>query len=227
MSPFLLLGALPKDWPGGCAKSDKPFAAFRTIDAQDLIKVHNTCCSSRIADAFVDQFEESRRKRNTIIHSVDKHLSVHVSELLIAILTINDVLGDEKNWVKVRRAYLENSPLSQMHSSDWAGPRIIAEFMSVRELLNPSEMKRFFNFDKKQRNTSVRDALTRSQKMPNTDHSVHFYLPIPQIQRNCGVLSVVSRARSSDESVTPKTAKAMSSRTTGAGVSRVMRVLIK
>src|SRR5947208_1683386 len=39
VTPFLLIGS-PRDWPGGCATKPVPFANFRTIDAQDLVKVH-------------------------------------------------------------------------------------------------------------------------------------------------------------------------------------------
>lgn len=152
VSPFLLLGAVPKEWPGGCASRDKPFSDFRTIDAQDLIKVHNTCCSPRLLDSFITEFEDLRKKRNSIMHSIDKSLPIHVSDLVVAVLSINEALGDDKNWVRVRRTYLKEAPLSQMHSSDWVDPRLVAEFMSIRDLLKPAELKRFFAFDKKQRN---------------------------------------------------------------------------
>jgi len=129
VTPLLLLGAAPKDWPAGCATKPTPFAEFRTLDAQDLIKVHNTCCSPALSDEFITLFEQLRRKRNTIMHSVDKNLSVHVSELFLAVLTINETLGTEKNWASVRHEYLSNAPLSLMHSSDWGDMRLVQELV--------------------------------------------------------------------------------------------------
>ena len=37
VSPYLLIGSSPRDWPRNCSKVDTPFAEFRTIDAQDLV----------------------------------------------------------------------------------------------------------------------------------------------------------------------------------------------
>ena len=39
VSPYLLIPGNPQSWPKGCNKSDIEFSAFRTLDAQDLIKV--------------------------------------------------------------------------------------------------------------------------------------------------------------------------------------------
>jgi hypothetical protein len=40
------------------------------------------------------------------MHSIDKSLSIHVSDLVVAVLSINEALGNEKNWVRTRRTYL-------------------------------------------------------------------------------------------------------------------------
>ena len=151
ISPYLLLGMPPKDWPKGSASKPTPFSDFRTIDAQDLIKVHDSVYSQSLSDEFILLFEQLRRKRNSIMHSVDRRLSIHASELLVTVLSINDHLGSEKNWAKVRYQYLRESPLSQMHSQDYADHRIVWEFSIVRDLLKPAELKRYFLFDKKQR----------------------------------------------------------------------------
>jgi hypothetical protein len=152
LSPYLLLGAMPRDWPTGCATKPTPFSDFRTIDAQDLVKVHNTTCDIALPEEFVSQFDELRRKRNAVLHSIDKRLSVHASELLVVVLSINHHLGSEKNWVNVRHQHFKNSPLSKMHSEDYADQSIVREFSIVRNLLSPAHLKRYFQFDKKQRN---------------------------------------------------------------------------
>jgi hypothetical protein len=151
VSPYLLLGAQPRDWPSGCASKTVPFSDFRTIDAQDLIKVHNTTCSPTLSQEFSEKFEDLRRKRNAVLHSIDKNLSVHVYDLILAVLFINESLGTEKNWAKVRHEHLKNSPLSQMHSEDYADHRLVWEFSIIRDLLKPADLKKYFKFDSKSR----------------------------------------------------------------------------
>lgn len=41
-SPYLLIVDEPRNWPAGCSMQDIPFANFRTLDAQDLPRVHDT-----------------------------------------------------------------------------------------------------------------------------------------------------------------------------------------
>lgn len=151
VSPYLLLGALPRDWPGGCSKQDTSFSEFRTIDAQDLIKVHDACCAPKFPDSFVTQFETLRKIRNTIMHSIDKKLVVHVSELLQAVLSIHFQFFPAANWARVRHRHLKNAPSSQMHSEDWADHQLVAEFDAVVNALKPSVLKEYFGFNKKQR----------------------------------------------------------------------------
>lgn len=151
VSPFLLLGAQPKDWPKGCTSNDTPFSEFRTIDAQDLIKVHNTCHTNKLSPNFIESFEDLRKKRNSIMHSIDKRLSVHAVELITSVLDINHALGEESNWAKVRHEHLKNAPLSQMHTDEWADVRQVREFAIVLDLLQPSTLLEYFGFNKKQR----------------------------------------------------------------------------
>ena len=151
ITPFLLLGSTPKDWPARAGTKDVPFSDFRTIDAQDLLKVHNAVTSQKLPDEFAMQFENIRRKRNSVMHSVDQHLSVHVTELILAVLSINEYVGKGCPWTRIRHKYLQESPLSQMHSEDYADYRLAREFNIIRDLLQPSELKRYFDFDSKQR----------------------------------------------------------------------------
>lgn len=151
ISPYLLLGTQPREWPKECSKKDTPFSSFRTIDAQDLIKVHNTVQLKKVPDEFIAEFEKLRQQRNSIMHSIDKNLSVHVKDLMMAILFINNNLGNEPNWSIVRSTYLKNTPLAQMHSEDWANQQLVREFSIVLNLLSSKALKTFFNFDKKQR----------------------------------------------------------------------------
>src|SRR5262245_27632570 len=48
VSPFLLISGEPRGWPKGSHRHDTSFAEFRTVDAADLIRMHDTVCSTRI-----------------------------------------------------------------------------------------------------------------------------------------------------------------------------------
>jgi hypothetical protein len=67
VSPYLLIAGDPRGWPKNSA-GDLSFSEFRTIDASDLIRVHNTVCSTGVDDRFVQVFEDTRRRRNLIVH---------------------------------------------------------------------------------------------------------------------------------------------------------------
>lgn len=66
VSPFLLLKR-PE------AKASAPdgaydFSDFQTIDASELVRVHNIFCDAKLSDDFARDFETLRRERNKIAH---------------------------------------------------------------------------------------------------------------------------------------------------------------
>jgi len=150
VSPFLLIGGTPKDWPKGCNRHDTSFAEFRMIDAQDLVRAHDTVAASRLTDDFVRKFDELRGKRNAIMHTVDRRINLHVGGVITNILAVYRHLFPAGDWVQTRRDFLEKSPLAELHSTDFVESRVIWEFSLVTELLQPSQMKAFFGFNKRQ-----------------------------------------------------------------------------
>lgn len=86
VSPYLLIADDPRNWPKGCDKTDVPFVDFRTIDAQDLIRVYNTVVGKRLDDSFIESYEHLRRVRNRIMHSVDKKFRTSPKEIIFTIL---------------------------------------------------------------------------------------------------------------------------------------------
>jgi hypothetical protein len=151
VSPYLLLASSPRDWPKGCAKTDTQFAEFRTVDSQDLVKIHDTCCPTRLPSDFVAEFEALRRKRNSIVHTLDRRLEVRVEEVLIAVLTVHTTLCPDEYWVETRAGYLSDEPVVALHSDDHVNGLTVWEFSLVAGVLKPAAMKRFFNFDKRKR----------------------------------------------------------------------------
>lgn len=151
ISPFLLIANLPKEFPKNSAQVDINFSDFRTIDAQDLVKLHDTFAPVRLPKGFQEKFEELRQKRNIIMHTVKKDLTIQATDVIADILSVHKHLFPKQNFVTCRRAALDVSPSSELHSNDHVDFHVIREFSLVVELLSPSQTKEFFDFNKKQR----------------------------------------------------------------------------
>lgn len=91
VSPYLLIGRDPKDWPKGVGVRAVPFSEFRTIDAADLLKVHNTFCQPSLDEGFRVFWEGVRRERNRITHSVTPR-SFDPKSLVTTLLTAAEAL---------------------------------------------------------------------------------------------------------------------------------------
>lgn len=74
------------------------FSQFRTIDAQDLVRVHDTFSDSVLLPDFIRRFGYLREKRNTFMHSVDKSLNVPVLEVIESILFMHKQFFPAETW---------------------------------------------------------------------------------------------------------------------------------
>lgn len=135
VSPFLLIGSLPRDWPRKCDQRDTQFADFRTIDAQDLLRVHDAVVPTRLGPDFLAKYEELRKTRNSIMHTVDSRISPHAADVVCDILAIYRLLFPEGNWFALRREYLERSPLAELYSGDFVDEQLVLEFERVDAVL--------------------------------------------------------------------------------------------
>lgn len=151
ISPYLLIAENLSNWPKSCDKKDIDFADFKTVDAQDLIKIYNTFSSTRLSEEFNLTFNKLRKKRNSIVHTVDKRINLQAKEVMVEMLTMYKKFFPEGNWVHERRKSEEASPMSKLHSSDHIEPRLVREFSLLVKLLSHSELMEFFNFDNGQR----------------------------------------------------------------------------
>ncbi len=151
ISPFLLLSGPPKNWPKGCDNKNTSFAEFHTIEAHDLVRVHDTVVENRLSDGFVQEFNDLRLKRNAIMHTVDRRINLHAKEVIENILSVYKHLFPSGSWVKERRTFLDRSPLAELYSPDYVEPLIIWEFSLIANLLGPKQMKAFFDVDMQQR----------------------------------------------------------------------------
>jgi len=144
VSPFLLVAGNPQEWPRDSASADTPFADFRMIDAQDLVRAHDASADNRLDQSFVQKFDELRKRRNAIMHTVDVRLDVQVADVMGDILFVYRHLFPNRAWVAVRREYLERSPLAQLHSTDFVEERLVWEFHLVSGLLTSRQMSDYF-----------------------------------------------------------------------------------
>jgi len=150
-SPYLLLSGDPSSWPSKSHEREVRFSEFKTIEAQDLIRVYNTIKSNRLPEEFQTRYENLRSKRNTIMHTVDPKLRIKPKDLFIEILEVCHHLIAPKPWTKIRKNFIDKVPLSVVEVSEHLLYNLIVEIDHVISLLQPAEVRKYFNFDKKQR----------------------------------------------------------------------------
>ncbi len=151
VSPYLLLLGPPREWPGGCAEQDTPFAAFRTIDAQDLTRVHDSVRTDRLDRAFRGRIDEMRTLRNSIMHSVDKQTRHAPSELWTRILDIYHFLVGPSPWMTARREYLIVAPSAVAYGDEHISWQVTREALKLLELLEPAAVRLYLGVEKKKR----------------------------------------------------------------------------
>jgi len=105
-SPYLLISGPPKDWPKPREKESVAFADFRTIDAQDLIRVCNTVCDNPLPEQFVTSYNKFRSQRNALFHTVDSRLNFSEKEIVLYVLTTAHIIAPKK-WPFLRKRYLD------------------------------------------------------------------------------------------------------------------------
>jgi hypothetical protein len=151
VSPYLLIAGSPNEWHKGCDKNDTPFADFRTIDAQDLIRTHNTVAARKLPDEFVQKYENMRRLRNTIMHTVDKRIKKEFVDVFLTILEVFENLVEPQGWFRARSIYLEKHPSTISYSGEYADFRLVREGLKLLEILKPNETTKYFGYSKRHR----------------------------------------------------------------------------
>jgi len=154
VSPYLLILGDPSNYPSKSHERNIRFSEFKTIDAQDLVKVYNTVSTGRLPDNFRQRFEDLRSKRNIIMHTVDPELYIKTKNLFVEILEICHYLIEPNSWIKIRGQFIQNEPESVLYSPETRelfNLRLALEINLVIDLLTPSANNKYFNFNKKTR----------------------------------------------------------------------------
>jgi hypothetical protein len=179
ISPFLLISGTASSWPKGANSTDVSFSSFRSIDAQDLIKVHDTVCAEKFADKFIQFNNEMREQRNKIIHTVDKQVEVHPEKLLESILFVHDYFLVSHKWLQSRKSYSYNQPSNSprhIRSEGLNEPYILLELLKDMEIivnnLPPKTVKEYFGFDKKSHALHCPKCYQKASEMDFFDHEL-------------------------------------------------------
>lgn len=151
ISPYLLISGVPSQWPSPYERKDVEFAEFRTVDAQDLIRILDTFSPATLSPEFSERFHALRERRNVMMHSVAGNISISVIEVVDAILYMHRTMFPDENWGTVRRAFLDISPDSEIGGGEFSTNRTCWEMSLVRDLLKPAEVLSYLRIDKKQR----------------------------------------------------------------------------
>jgi hypothetical protein len=145
VSPYLLISGSPSDWPKDKAGKGIAYSEFRTIDAQDLIKVYNTVHAKPLDSKFAELFERVRRLRNQAMHSVNARLQISAKEVILIILEAHEHLYPDQSWVAARRDFLFTAPAAQVYfDNNTIDGVLVREFWIVFNLLTKAERERFF-----------------------------------------------------------------------------------
>jgi hypothetical protein len=147
ISVFILIAGEPVKWPSPYTSDDIKFSQFRMIDAQDLIKVHDTFSQTPLPRNFSESFSELRETRNSIMHSIDKSLEIPVIRVVNSILFMHKCLFPNETWGQVRKQFILKSPSSEIGGIDHAINEVCYEIALVFELLQPAKLKEYFNIE--------------------------------------------------------------------------------
>lgn len=176
-SPYLLIQNPAAKLPGSSTSSDIPFADFKTIDAQDLVKMVTAFTSTSLSEPFQRRFEELRNIRNQIMHSIGEKISVEPVELIEIILEVHSELFPNNHWPTDRIRFLDRSPMAHLGADDWTRNSVCWELEIVLDLLEPSKVKKFFSIDKKRRRYSCPRCLSEANRDAGFEHRLAILTP--------------------------------------------------
>lgn len=151
VSPLLLILNAPREWPKPGPDGNIAFSQFRTVDAQDIVRLHDGCAATPLDKDFATSFEALRIRRNSIMHSVNPDVKVNATMLIDEILTIYKSLMPAIRWVDARREALSDSSASHLWTAEGIEVSVVREFNAIKDLLTPKSMLQNFGFDKKRR----------------------------------------------------------------------------
>ena len=177
VSPYLLIHNPASTLPGSFIDLEIPFADFKTIAAQDLVKMVAAFTDKSLSEPFQTRFEELRNTRNKIMHSTGKEISIEPAQLIELILEVHSELFPERRWPLDRIQFLDRSPVAHLGASDFTRNRVCWELEIVLNSLKPSKVKKFFGIEKKQRRYSCPTCLSEANRDAGFEHKLAVLVP--------------------------------------------------
>lgn len=153
VSPYLLIAEPIIKIPGFSSESpvSVDFSKFKTIDANDLLKIHNIFSNSILSGVLETRFNDMRERRNAIMHSVSRLNALKVKEVLEYLLYMHREFFPDKTWAERRVHFLEQSPDAILFEEEFAIVATHIEISETIELLSKSEVLKYFGIEKSQR----------------------------------------------------------------------------
>jgi hypothetical protein len=201
VSPYLLIAGDPRSWPKGAHRMDASFSEFRTIDASDLIRVHNTVCPNRVHNGFAQLFEQTRRRRNLLVHLGRKQQSDDAQALLVLILRTMRALFPDRLWTAERYQFALRDHRGALGYTDYIEVGLVHEFEMLLGILGAKDLRENYGFDKKARRyiclhctaeqrSMEGTATPLAQLRPNTPDATTLYCctcadEYPVVRRRC------------------------------------------
>ena len=170
ISPFLLISRDPKDWPKGVGTGDVPFSEFRTLDAADLVKVHNTFSTVPLDEHFRTFWDRVRRDRNRMMHSVSPK-SFDPATLVSTLLTAAQALFADVRWPQRLLDMEAEGKYAAYGLADGTQNVVMRQIDIAVRHLTPAQNRLFFGYDVKR----------RSYLCPNCYHRADREAPWPAL----------------------------------------------
>jgi hypothetical protein len=145
VSPYILLNN-NKKWGNAKGKEPLRFSDCKTLDAHELIVIHNSVAETPFDDKFSILFNELRSTRNKAMHTVAKDLDVTAKKVIEYLLQVHSYLHPDRNWAATRKQFLHNSPSIFGDFADDAREKdaqLATEFESVVKILTSLQRKQF------------------------------------------------------------------------------------
>ena len=98
----------------------------------------------------MDSFEEIRKLRNAITHTVSKR-EITAKQIITNILLASETFTGPQKWLTHRRKYLERDHTTVIASGDYNDHMIACDMLTAIEVLGKGDLKRHFGFDKTRR----------------------------------------------------------------------------
>ncbi len=150
ISPYLLISRDPRDWPKGVDTRPTPFSEFRTLDAADLVRVHDSVSEVPLDPAFLPFWDEVRRDRNRIMHSVSSR-PFDPATVVRTILKAVRHLFSELPWPTRLQIMQDEGKYAAFGFQDGNHNIVLNQIDIAVRHLTPSENKLHFGFDTRRR----------------------------------------------------------------------------